>query len=114
MKTDREIFFRKRAAGLYFSDMSNHEVVLINTVKESQEGFTQSQYKGAKQVQWVLYMVVYSYNKEFNNKLCVGVIPNCPVNLEDIKLSHTIFGPDVPSLKVKIARQQPKPVMRYC
>ena len=57
-------------------------------------------------------MVGYSYNKDFNNTVCAGIIPNCPVTLEDIKSSHTIFGTDLPSLKVKIARQQPKPVMK--
>ena len=111
VKTHREILFIQSAEGLYLPDMSNHEVVLIKTVKESREGFTQSQYKGAKQVQWVLSMVVYSYEKEFNNTMCFGVIPNCPVTLEDINSSHIIFGPDVPSLKVKIARQQLKPVI---
>ena len=108
---DMEILFRQSATGLYFHDMSNHKFVLINTVKESREGFTQIQYKGAKQVQWAMAMVVSSYEKEFNNTVCVSVIPNFPVTLEDIKSSHTIFVPDVPSLKVKIARQQTKPVM---
>ena len=111
VKTHREILFRQSAEGLYFPDMSNHEVVLIKTVKESREGFTQSQYKGAKQVKWSLDLVVYSYNKDFNNTVCASMITNPPVTLEDIKSAHTIFGPDVPSLKGKMARQKPKTVM---
>ena len=62
-------------------------------------------------MQWALAMVVYSQDKEFNNTVCVSVIPNRPITLEDTKSVHTIFGPDVPSLKVKIARQQLRPVM---
>ena len=59
VKTDREILFMQSSSGIYFHDMSNCGVVLISAVKERQEGFTQSQYKGAKQVQWALDMVGY-------------------------------------------------------
>ena len=44
MDMDMEILFRQRAAGIYFHDMSNCNIVLINTVKDTIEGFTQSQY----------------------------------------------------------------------
>ena len=47
---DRNILFRQSAAGLYFHYMSNCNIVLINTVKEIREGFTQSQYEGVKKV----------------------------------------------------------------
>ena len=50
VKTDRETLFGQSAAGLYFHGMFYREVFLINTLKEIREGFTQSQYKGAKQV----------------------------------------------------------------
>ena len=56
-------------------------------------------------------MVGYLYNKEFNITVYTGIITNFPVTLEDIKSAHMIFRPDVPSLKEKMARQQPKPVM---
>ena len=41
---DREILFRQISTGLYFRDMSNCNIVLINTVKDTLEGFTQSKY----------------------------------------------------------------------
>ena len=53
----------------------------------------------------------YPNNKDFNNTVCAGMIPNFPVTLEDIKSDHTIFGPNVHSLKGKITRQKTKPVM---
>ena len=40
----RGIIFRQSAVGLYLHDMYNCKIVLINTVKETIEGFTQSQY----------------------------------------------------------------------
>ena len=39
------------------------------------------------------------------------MIPNCPVTLDDIKNSNTIFVPNVLSLKVKMVRWQPKSVV---
>ena len=39
------------------------------------------------------------------------IIPNCPVNPNEIKNANTIFGPDVTSLKGKIVRRQTKPVV---
>ena len=50
VNTDRDILFMQSAAWIYFHDISNHEVVLINTAKEIREGFNQIQYKGATQV----------------------------------------------------------------
>ena len=76
VKTDRDILFSQSAAGLYFHDISNRGVSLINTVKEIRECFTQSQYKEAKQVQWALDIVGYPYDKEFNNTVCAGMIPH--------------------------------------
>ena len=46
MKTDREILFSQSATGLYFHDMSNRDVVLINTVKEIWEGLPRVNIKG--------------------------------------------------------------------
>ena len=43
--------------------------------------------------------------------LCSRMIPNCPIALDDIKNSNTIFGPNVPSLKGKMVRRQPKTVV---
>ena len=39
------------------------------------------------------------------------IIPNCPVILDYIKNYNTIFGPDVTSLKGKMSRRKPKPVV---
>ena len=39
------------------------------------------------------------------------MIPNCPVNLDYIKNSNKIFGPDVPSLKGEMVRQKSKPMV---
>ena len=74
-------------------------MVLVNTVKDIWEGLSQLQYERSKHVQHVMAMVGYLSNKDFKNMVHDEMIPNCPVTLEDIKNSHTIFVPNVPSLK---------------
>ena len=44
VEMDRKILFRQSAAGLYFHYIYNCNIVLINTVKDTLEGFNQSQY----------------------------------------------------------------------
>ena len=39
------------------------------------------------------------------------MIPNFPVTLDGIKNANKIFGPDIPSLKIKNKKQQPMPVV---
>ena len=56
--------------------MSNHYVILVNTVKEIREGFTQLQYEGAKKAQWALAIVGYPSEKEFKNMVRAGMITN--------------------------------------
>ena len=43
--------------------------------------------------------------------MCVGIIPNCPINLDDIKNVNTIFGLGAPSLKGKTTRLKQKPMV---
>ena len=38
-------------------------------------------------------------------------VQDCPVTIEDIKLAEAIYGPDVPSLKGKVTRGRPSPVV---
>ena len=54
---DREILSRQSSAGLYFHNMYNYNIVLINTVKKIREGFTQSQYEEGKQMRRALDML---------------------------------------------------------
>ena len=49
--------------------------------------------------------------KDFQNMVNAGMIPNFPVILDDIKNINTIFGPNIPSLKVEMVRRQHKPTV---
>ena len=76
--------WRLSASILYFQGMSNCNIVLINTVEEIREGFTQSQYEGVNQVRRALDMVRYPSDKDINNTVHASMITNFPVTLEDI------------------------------
>ena len=86
-------------------------MVLINTVFDSREEFSQRQYDSTNQAHHELAVVGYPSEKDFKNMVHSGMIPNFPVTLDDIKSSNTIFVPDVPSLKGKIMRRQTRPVV---
>ena len=81
---------------MYFQYISNCNIILINTVKEIREGFNQRQYEGGKQVQRALDMVGYLSDKDFKNTVHAGIIPNCPVTLEDIKILTQSLDPTSP------------------
>ena len=40
-------------------------------------------------------------------------ISNFPITMEVVDISENIFGPDMSSLKGKIAKTKPNPVCRY-
>ena len=48
--------------------------------------------------------------KRLKNMVCTRMITNFHVTLDYIKNANTIFGPSLPSLKVKMMRRKPKPV----
>jgi len=41
----------------------------------------------------------------------MNLIKNCPVTVEDIDKSEKIFGPDISSMKGKVTRKKPTPVV---
>ena len=89
-------------------------MVLISTLLEIREGFSQEKYNSDKQAQRALTTMGYSSDKDFRIMVRDGMIPKCPVTPDDINNDNTIFGTGVPSLKLKMARQKPKPVVSNC
>ena len=56
-------------------------------------------------------MVGYPSEQYFKNMMRDGMIPNCSVSLDDIKISNIIFELNAPSLKGRMAGRQPNPVV---
>jgi hypothetical protein len=96
---------------MYYHDTDNHAVVMVNTVAENREGYTQRPYDDVKQARRALGMVGYPSNKDFNNMLRSNMINNCPVISKSVSAANKIFCPDIASMKGKTKRRQPEPVV---
>ena len=106
-----DIIFSESDRGLYYHDTDNRAIVLVNTVQENREGFTDREYDAAVQARRALALVGYPSPKDFEGMVRSNLIRNCPVQPRDISVAHKIFGPDVASLKGKTVRRRPEPVV---
>jgi hypothetical protein len=48
IQPDKEVIFNQSSSGLYYHDTANRAIVMVNTVAENREGFTQREYDDAK------------------------------------------------------------------
>jgi hypothetical protein len=83
---------------------------LISTVAENRQGYTLRRFERVKGARRLYHIVGTSTMNNFKLLLRMNVIQNCPVTVEDVKISEKIFGPDMSSLKGKSTRRKPKPV----
>jgi hypothetical protein len=107
----KEVIFHQSQSGLYYHATENHAVVMVNTVAENVEGYTQREHDDAKQARQVLGMVGYHSNKDFNNMVRSNMIKNCPVTSKSVSAANKIFGPEIASIKGKTTRRKPEPVV---
>jgi hypothetical protein len=63
VKPDKEIIFNESKEGLYYHDTANQAMVMVNTVKEKKEGFTDREYHRAKEAHRALGLVGVSITK---------------------------------------------------
>jgi hypothetical protein len=93
----KQIVFQQNDPGLYYHGTTNRAMVMVNTVGNNREGFTNGAYNRAKQARRALEMVGYPSEKDFRNMVSSNMITNCPVTPTDINTANKIFGPNVAS-----------------
>jgi hypothetical protein len=98
-KIDKDVIFSASHSGLYYHDTTNREVVLVNTVKQNKEGFTEREYNRAKSARRALRLVGYPSPRAFKNMVRSDMIKNCSVTSTDIDNAHKLFGDDVVTLR---------------
>jgi hypothetical protein len=101
-KLDKEVIFSASHSGLYYHDTTNRVVVLVNTVKQNKEGFTELEYNRAKSARRALGLVGYPSPRDFKNMVRSSMIKNCSVTSTDIDNAHKLFGDDVATLRGKL------------
>ena len=106
--TDKEVLFNEICCGLYYHDLEDHYLVLVSTIEENREGFFHRELSGAREDSRALEVIGYLSHKTF--EIMVRTINNLPVSIEDVRTANTICRCDVPTLKIKAVRRQPKRV----
>ena len=56
-------------------------------------------------------MMVYPSASDFDHMVCGNMFKNCPICVTGIKNAHTIFGPNIGSLRGKKVRNKTEIVM---
>ena len=80
-------------------------------VSENREGFTQREYKGAREAQRAMHLLGFPPERDFENMVRLNMIVNCSGTFDDVKNAKLIFGPDITSLKGKSVRRKPASVV---
>jgi hypothetical protein len=107
----KNVIFKQSLSGLYYDDTRDRAIVMVNTVNENREGYTNREFERAKVAQRALGMVGYPSPADFTHMVRANMIRNCPVTPTDITTSNKILGPDVTSLKGKVVRNKPAPIL---
>jgi hypothetical protein len=110
-KPDKNIIFAGSPSGLYYHDTTNRSVMLVNTVKQNREVFTDREFDRAKSARRALGLVGYPSPRDFKNMVRSNMIKNCNVTPIDIDNAYKLFGDDIASLRGKTFRTTPDPVM---
>ena len=110
---NREARFQLILNGLYYFDATDREntMLLLNTVSENREGFTQREYEVAREARRAMHLLGFLSEQDFENIVRLNMIINCPVTFSDVKNAELIFGPDITSLKVKSVKRKPVSVV---
>ena len=106
-KPDRQILFREHPSGLYVHDITDREVIFLQTVEGNKSKYSDRQYRRAVRATEVYAKVGCPSINDYKSLIKNGLINNCPVTLEDIKIAEDIFGKDISALKGKTVRKSP-------
>ena len=73
--------------GLYYHDVNNRQISLLNAVSENLTGFSEQQITKAKKARDLYAMVGYPTVNDFKAMIQNNMLMNCPVTIEDINIA---------------------------
>jgi len=105
--------FRPDASGLFTAPLPkpNKTLALVNTVEENKKLYTKRQVERAEAARRLYEVIGYPSVRDYKIVVQTNQIKDCPVTIDDIKISEKIFGPDVYALKGKSTRPRPRVVV---
>ncbi len=95
---------------LVTSTYPNEAHLHVNTVRENYEGFTPKQIKWAHEACHLMLMTGVPSECAFLSMVHLNQLKDCLIMHDDIKIAHTLFGPDLANIRGKTVRQSPKRV----
>jgi hypothetical protein len=98
-KPNKYVIFAASSSGLYYHDTTNRAVMLVTTVKETNEGFTDREFTRTKAARRALGLVGYPSPRDFKNMVRSNMIKNCTVTPTDIDNAHKLFCADIATLR---------------
>jgi hypothetical protein len=112
-KPDKDVIFAASSSGLYYHDTTNRAVMLVTTVKDNKEGFTDREFTRAKAARRALGLAGYPSPRDFKNMVRSNMIKNCTVTPTDIDNARKLFGADITTLRGNTVRRTQDAVMAY-
>jgi hypothetical protein len=105
--------FRMHEWGLHYHDPRKTEhLAFVNTVSENEEGFTKRQIKGAETARALYTTLSYPSMKDFKWMIRSNHIKDCPVTVQGVDVTITIWGKNIAALKGNTMRSKTNPVAR--
>ncbi len=83
----------------------------VQTVRQNYEGYTKKEILRAKEERRAMGLIGYPNEQDFKGMVRANMIPNCPINVNDITNARDIWGPVLASLRGKMVRRTPAPVV---
>ena len=107
-KPNKVVAFKESNNGLFYHDTTNRDIVMVTTVEENMEKYSDRQYRRAIAARELYTKIGCPSTNDFIALIGNGLIINCPVTEADVKIANDIFGPNVHGLKGKTVRRAPK------
>jgi len=101
------VFKFVRKGGLHICNMSKYrttsgtENVFMETVTDNLQSYTKRQVGDAERAKELIRKLGYPSIQSLVKLIKAGGILNCPVTIHDVYRAHSIWGPDIASLKGK-------------
>ena len=83
----------------------------VESVKDNQRDYTERELQRAKRARNLYHSLAVPSIGDFKTIIKMNAISGNPVTLEDVEMAERIYGPSIASLKGKVTRQRPKPVV---
>ena len=99
--------YNQSPEGLFFLDVNQlHHGSFLTTVKENEESFTPQEVSRAKLARRIQGQIGRPATREFIKIVEGNLLPNVPINSQDIRRAEKLYGPDLGSRKGKTVRRK--------